>query len=61
MNINKTAILQDKEDDVKVGVKSTALRFGENAKLWLTGFGTASVGLLALSGLSADLGTHFIL
>ena len=48
--------LQDKEDDVKVGVKSTALRFGDNTKLWLTGFGTASMGLLTLSGLSADLG-----
>ena len=48
--------LQDKEDDVKVGVKSTALRFGDDTKLWLTGFGTTSMGLLALSGLSADLG-----
>ncbi|WZZ75964.1 hypothetical protein YC2023_087334 [Brassica napus] len=50
---------QDKEDDVKVGVKSTALRFGDNTKLWLTGFGTASMGLLALSGLSADLGWQY--
>uniref|UniRef100_M4DRZ0 4-hydroxybenzoate polyprenyltransferase, mitochondrial n=1 Tax=Brassica campestris TaxID=3711 RepID=M4DRZ0_BRACM len=50
---------QDKDDDVKVGVKSTALRFGENTKLWLTGFGTASMGLLALSGLSADLGWQY--
>ncbi|RIA04969.1 hypothetical protein BRARA_K00707 [Brassica rapa] len=50
---------QDKEDDVKLGVKSTALRFGDNTKLWLTGFGTASMGLLALSGLSADLGWQY--
>ncbi|ESQ54984.1 hypothetical protein EUTSA_v10025345mg [Eutrema salsugineum] len=50
---------QDKEDDVKVGVKSTALRFGDNTKLWLTGFGTASMGFLALSGLSADLGWQY--
>ncbi|XP_010439149.1 PREDICTED: 4-hydroxybenzoate polyprenyltransferase, mitochondrial-like isoform X2 [Camelina sativa] len=50
---------QDKEDDVKVGVKSTALRFGDNTKLWLTGFGTASMGCLALSGLSADLGWQY--
>ncbi|KAL0738856.1 hypothetical protein Bca4012_015066 [Brassica carinata] len=50
---------QDKDDDVKVGVKSTALRFGDNTKLWLTGFGTASMGLLALSGLSADLGWQY--
>ncbi|CAD5328837.1 unnamed protein product [Arabidopsis thaliana] len=50
---------QDKEDDVKVGVKSTALRFGDNTKLWLTGFGTASIGFLALSGFSADLGWQY--
>ncbi|CAH2065314.1 unnamed protein product [Thlaspi arvense] len=50
---------QDKEDDVKVGVKSTALRFGDNTKLWLAGFGTASMGFLALSGLSADLGWQY--
>ncbi|CAN8230840.1 unnamed protein product [Cochlearia groenlandica] len=50
---------QDKEDDVKVGVMSTALRFGDNTKLWLTGFGTASMGFLALSGLSADLGWQY--
>ncbi|CAH2078153.1 unnamed protein product, partial [Thlaspi arvense] len=50
---------QDKEDDVKVGVKSTALRFGDNTKLWLTGFGTASMGFLALSGLSADIGWQY--
>nr|VDD40234.1 unnamed protein product [Brassica oleracea] len=59
MKSNRVAILQDKEDDVKVGVKSTALRFGDNTKLWLTGFGTESMGLLALSGLSADLGWQY--
>jgi 4-hydroxybenzoate polyprenyltransferase len=29
---------QDKEDDVLIGVKSTALRFGESTKGWLIGF-----------------------
>jgi 4-hydroxybenzoate polyprenyltransferase len=29
---------QDKEDDVLIGVKSTALQFGENTQAWLTGF-----------------------
>jgi len=29
---------QDKEDDVLIGVKSTALQFGENTKGWLIGF-----------------------
>eukprot|EP00124_Ichthyophonus_hoferi_P004619 Ihof_evm2s531 gene=Ihof_evmTU2s531 len=44
---------QDKKDDVMVGVKSTALRFGDNSKIWLTGFGTSSIGLLALAGQNA--------
>ena len=29
---------QDKEDDVLIGVKSTALRFGESTRGWLIGF-----------------------
>ena len=29
---------QDKEDDVLIGVKSTALQFGESTKFWLIGF-----------------------
>jgi len=47
---------QDKEDDLKVGVKSTALRFGDLTKYWISGFGAACVGSLALSGYNADLG-----
>lgn len=47
---------QDKEDDLKVGVKSTALRFGDSTKEWVTGFGLACMSSLALSGLNADLG-----
>ncbi|XP_045798681.1 4-hydroxybenzoate polyprenyltransferase, mitochondrial-like [Trifolium pratense] len=47
---------QDKEDDLKVGVKSTALRFGDSTKEWLTGFGIASLSSLALSGFNAELG-----
>ncbi|PIA41799.1 hypothetical protein AQUCO_02200314v1 [Aquilegia coerulea] len=41
---------QDKEDDLKVGVKSTALRFGDLTKNWVTGFGIACISSLALSG-----------
>jgi 4-hydroxybenzoate polyprenyltransferase len=29
---------QDREDDVLIGVKSTAVHFGENTKTWLSGF-----------------------
>ncbi|XP_078446074.1 polyprenyltransferase 1 isoform X2 [Wolffia australiana] len=46
---------QDKEDDLKVGVKSTALRFGDLTKNWITGFGAACITSLALSGYNADL------
>lgn len=46
---------QDKEDDLKVGVKSTALRFGESTKQWISAFGAASIGSLALSGYNAEL------
>ncbi|KAG2662735.1 4-hydroxybenzoate polyprenyltransferase, mitochondrial-like [Panicum virgatum] len=47
---------QDKEDDLKVGVRSTALRFGDLTKYWISGFGAACLGSLALSGYNADLG-----
>ncbi|XP_038995878.1 4-hydroxybenzoate polyprenyltransferase, mitochondrial-like [Hibiscus syriacus] len=47
---------QDKEDDIKVGVKSTALRFGNSTREWTTGFGIASISSLSLSGFNADIG-----
>ncbi|XP_038720756.1 4-hydroxybenzoate polyprenyltransferase, mitochondrial-like isoform X4 [Tripterygium wilfordii] len=52
---------QDKEDDLKVGVKSTALRFGDSTKLWITGFGMACIGCLGISGYNADNGWPFYL
>ena len=48
---------QDKEDDATLGLKSTALRFGESTPKWLTGFyataliGWAIAGYLAGNGL----------
>lgn len=48
--------MQDKEDDLRVGVKSTALRFGDSTKEWIAGFGIACIGSLALSGFNANLG-----
>lgn len=44
---------QDKEDDLKVGVKSTALRFGQHTKEWLSGFSVAMLSGLALAGANA--------
>ena len=53
---------QDKEDDVLIGVKSTALRFGESSRPWLAGFFLAALALIdaaiwmAGGGLAAHLG-----
>ncbi|RAL47610.1 hypothetical protein DM860_011348 [Cuscuta australis] len=47
---------QDKDDDLKVGVKSTALRFGDSTKEWIAGFGLACTSSLALCGYNADIG-----
>ena len=46
---------QDKADDVFVGVKSTALKFGDATPRWLTGFYVITAALLGVSGYWADL------
>nr|GFB39022.1 4-hydroxybenzoate polyprenyltransferase, mitochondrial-like [Tanacetum cinerariifolium] len=50
---------QDKQDDKIVGVKSTALRFGDSTKYWVTGFGISCITSLALSGFYANLGLPY--
>lgn len=44
---------QDKDDDAILGLKSTALRFGEKTHSWLTLFFTATISLLAAAGWTA--------
>ncbi|KAJ3053101.1 Para-hydroxybenzoate--polyprenyltransferase, mitochondrial precursor (PHB:polyprenyltransferase) [Rhizophlyctis rosea] len=51
--------LQDKKDDIKAGVKSTALRFGPNILRWLAGFSALTVGMLATAGYMNDQGVPF--
>ncbi len=51
---------QDKEDDALVGLKSTALKFGDRTKPWLTGFFGAAVLLIALAGHMAGAGWVFM-
>jgi 4-hydroxybenzoate polyprenyltransferase len=61
---------QDKEDDLTLGLGSTALRFGERTKTWVSGFygfsiitwalaawlaGVGTVGMLALAGAAAHM------
>jgi 4-hydroxybenzoate polyprenyltransferase len=52
---------QDKKDDVLIGVKSTALKFGDGTKPWLVGFYSITVILLAATGLLANLAWPFYL
>jgi len=45
---------QDKQDDLLVGVKSTALLLGKNSKLWLRAFNIIMISHLITAGLSVD-------
>uniref|UniRef100_A0A8C9FMU4 4-hydroxybenzoate polyprenyltransferase, mitochondrial n=2 Tax=Pavo cristatus TaxID=9049 RepID=A0A8C9FMU4_PAVCR len=45
---------QDKRDDIVIGVKSTALKFKEDTKQWLSGFSTAMVSGLCVAGMNCD-------
>uniref|UniRef100_A0A8C8RHH2 4-hydroxybenzoate polyprenyltransferase, mitochondrial n=1 Tax=Pelusios castaneus TaxID=367368 RepID=A0A8C8RHH2_9SAUR len=45
---------QDRRDDVVIGVKSTALRFNENTKQWLSGFAVAMLVGLSGAGINCD-------
>ena len=49
---------QDKADDLDLGLKSTALHFGENTATWIGGFYGAAVILWLLAGFMA--GAHLI-
>tara|TARA_R110001592_G_scaffold29350_10_gene106677 strand:+ start:56623 stop:57546 length:924 start_codon:yes stop_codon:yes gene_type:complete len=63
---------QDKDDDALIGVKSTALKFGEHSKIWVSGFLSAAFVLLCMGlwinagidilsgGALLCLGGHFI-
>ena len=50
---------QDKEDDVLIGVKSTALLFGEQTRLWLWGFSALTMAGIWIAGSLAGAGTAF--
>lgn len=52
---------QDREDDALIGVKSTALLFGERTKPMLVVFYALAVALLALAGWGAGAGLVFSL
>lgn len=50
---------QDKEDDVLIGVKSTALKFGDTTPRWLTGFFSLSFALLVMCGVMTGAGAFY--
>jgi 4-hydroxybenzoate polyprenyltransferase len=52
---------QDREDDLLIGVKSTALLFDENTRLMLACFYAGAVLLIGTAGLMAGGGTIFVL
>lgn len=52
---------QDKEDDILVGIKSTALKFGPSTPKWLAGFFAVALVGIAVSGLLAGAGLVFLL
>lgn len=52
---------QDKEDDARIGIKSTALHFGENSKNYVTIFYTTAMLLLFLGFYHADAGFHSLI
>jgi 4-hydroxybenzoate polyprenyltransferase len=49
---------QDREDDLLLGLRSTAIRFGESTKSWVGGFYAGAIVLWLLAGFIA--GTHLI-
>ena len=50
---------QDKEDDVLIGVKSTALRFGDATPYWVGGFFVCALIFIDLAGWLAGAGLIF--
>ncbi|MEQ1696269.1 MAG: 4-hydroxybenzoate octaprenyltransferase [Hyphomicrobiaceae bacterium] len=49
---------QDKKDDQSIGLKSTAITFGDNSPIWIGGFYAAAVTLWLIAGFVA--GAHLI-
>ncbi len=50
---------QDKEDDLLIGIKSTALRLGANTRPFLFAFYGGALALIAAAGLLAGLAWSF--
>lgn len=51
--------MQDKADDVKAGIRSTALTFGPRTKAYCSAFGAGAVALAAAAGAGAGAGPAY--
>ncbi|PJF19034.1 hypothetical protein PSACC_01152 [Paramicrosporidium saccamoebae] len=51
--------LQDIKDDLQVGVKSTAIRFGGNVKRWLCGFAAVSISSFVVAGMQQGMSLFY--
>jgi 4-hydroxybenzoate polyprenyl transferase len=45
---------QDKADDIMIGLKSTAIKFGENTTKWLSGFSVLMCSCLLITGINTN-------
>ncbi|HEX3487497.1 MAG TPA: 4-hydroxybenzoate octaprenyltransferase [Micropepsaceae bacterium] len=50
---------QDKEDDILIGVKSSAIRLGARTMPWMYGFYAGAIGFMLAGGFTAGLGAAF--
>ncbi|MCW9003109.1 MAG: 4-hydroxybenzoate octaprenyltransferase [Rhodospirillales bacterium] len=50
---------QDKADDLLIGLRSTALRLGDDTPKWLSGFSVVALALIAAAGTLAGLAWPF--
>ena len=46
---------QDREDDLKIGIKSTAILFNENTKFWISSFYVFMLGFLIFYGIYSEV------
>jgi 4-hydroxybenzoate polyprenyltransferase len=51
----------DRDDDIKIGVKSTAILFGDMDRVIIGVLQVTMLGILLLVGLNAELGTYYYL
>ena len=54
-------LIQDKSDDLLIGIKSTALKFEDTTRYWLTGFASIMFSSLFAVGVNTNQAWPFYL